>query len=352
MPDLFGAPLGIIASQDMNRQNMLAGLKAQEMMGAIAQQPAELALKQAHAKLYGAEGDLAEAKVAELKRSADLYTRMTGLPLTADAVDITTGAVKAFDPAQQMFDYAQKMQAAGGRATDVMPYLKAGVDFATKASQAAHTTAQAAEQEALAKKEQRKRLGATASALLSSPATFNQMMLTGQVDPELEGLPRDYNAAKPVLEFISQRAIEADKKEELRLSELRAKAAQASSAAAQGVATARIGVLQKRGVMLQQDIDMSTKTGGKYSPEMLEAKRAQANNAASLTAARDAKMFPGIPVDPKGAEVGKNYTLPDGRRVTLVGKTPDGKYQLQPITTSAGPVRSAAPATEEEDFND
>ncbi len=354
MADLFGAPLGILAAEENNRASTLSGLKAVEMLGAIAQQPADLALKQAHAREFVAQAAEREAKTSELQRLAGIHARVTGLPLTADQVDSKTGTAKQRDPAQELFDYADAMKTAGATEADVLPFIEKGAKVRQQLASASHAQAQMEEQKALAAKEQRKKLGATASALLASPQNYAQMMMSGQVDPELaKNLPKDYAMAKPILEFISRSAIEADKKEELRLNELRTKAAQASSAAATSVATARVSVLEKRGKILQDDVDHIGKVGGKYSPEVIAAKAADAQNKKSLAQARDAKMFPGIPVDPKFAEVGKSYTLPDGRRVTLVGKTRDGKYQVQPVAAAAAIGTPAIDNTpDEEDLDE
>lgn len=345
MADLFGAPLGILAAEENNRASTLSGLKAIEMVGSIAQQPADLALKQAHAREFAAQAAEREAKTADLQRLAGIHAKVTGLPLTAEQ------ATKR-NPAQELFDYADRMKAAGATEADVLPFIEKGAKVQQQLASAAHAEAQTAEQQALAAKEGRKRTGAVASALLANPQTYAQMLMSGQVEPELaKNLPKDYASAKPILEFISRSAIEADKKEELRLNALRTAATQASAAAATGVAKARVSVLEKRGKILQDDVDHLGKVGGKYSPEVIAAKAAEATNKKSLAQARDAKMFPGIPVDPKFAEIGKNYTLPGGQRVTLVGKTRDGKYQLQPVAAPiSAPVIDNTP--DEEDLDE
>ena len=60
MAGLFGAPEGIIAANELSNKNLITGLSAQKMMGDIAQQPAELAQKQAQARLTTAHAEAGE----------------------------------------------------------------------------------------------------------------------------------------------------------------------------------------------------------------------------------------------------------------------------------------------------
>jgi len=256
----------------------------------------------------------------------------TGLPLTADKIDPATGTVRKNDPATQLFNYAAQLEAKGARPDQTLKLKMDATKMQQQQAAAAHAQAQTAEQQALAAKQQRQQAGAVASALLANPQTYAQMRLQGTGDPVLDAnLPPTFAAAKPMLEHIRNAAIDADKKEELRLRGITAGAAAQSAAASSRVADARVGVLKVRKDMLTEDLAQAKKTGGKYDPEVQTLKAEKIKADIAHKSAVEAARFPGIPVDSKYAEVGKNYTLPDGRRVTLVGKNSDGSYRLQAV---------------------
>lgn len=364
MADLFGAPQGIMAAEEAGQKSLLSGLSALKTMGEINAQPAEASYKGALARLHNAEAadkEAAASASAELTRiqaavAAENQRSLaeTGLPLTADKLDPATGTVRRTDPATQMFDYVAQLKAKGARPDQVMKLELAATQMQQRQAAAAHNAAQTEQQQALAAKAQRQQSGAIASALLANPQTYAQMRLAGTGDPVLDAnLPPTYAAAKPLLEHIRNAAIDADKKEELRLRAITAGAAAQSAAATSRVADARVGVLKVRKDMLTEDLEQAKKTGGKYDPAVtaLKAERTKADIAHK--AALEAARFPGIPVDSKFAEVGKNYTLPDGRRVTLVGKNADGSYRLQAIPgVQPGDYKLAPAATVDEEEED
>ncbi len=72
MADMFGAPVGIGAAEADQRQNVLGGLQAYETVGKIEQQPAQKALLEAHAKLFGAEATAKEQEVARQQKLLEL----------------------------------------------------------------------------------------------------------------------------------------------------------------------------------------------------------------------------------------------------------------------------------------
>ena len=101
MADLFGAPVGIIASQENNRQAITSGLANIKTMGDIAQQPAELELKQAQARLFGAEASDKEAAAAASQEMLKLQkefvegARANGKEATVDDLEPGTGKPKS-----------------------------------------------------------------------------------------------------------------------------------------------------------------------------------------------------------------------------------------------------------------
>lgn len=310
MADLFGAPQGILAADQNNLNNVLGGLKAQEMLGSIAQQPYDLQIKQAQARDYNAQALGREQAAAAQERMLQIQQRVasnrtanqqslmaTGLALTADQLDPVTGTVKTQSQADAIQQYAQEMLDAGATEIDVLPLRKDIAKIRQEESATLHTSAQATEQNALAKKERRKELGAAAAALVGlDDRTLNQVLLSGKVDPELAALvAKDPASARKTLSFISNAAIEADKKEELKFTEQRTKAAQASASAAQAVANARIPVLHARGAQIKQETEANAKAGGKYDPAVLEGKKNQATIDAQLKQARLNALYPQLP---------------------------------------------------------
>lgn len=362
MADLFGAPAGIIAAEEMGQRSGINALNSLKLMGDIASQPAEAEYKRGLGRLHNADAESKEQATADARRLAEIHANIaresegklaqTGLPLTADEIDPETGRRKQMSPVDQQFEYIEKMRRLGATPTDTAPLLLKTAQTASAVSTAAFREAQKVEREGAARKQQREAIGAIANSLLSNPQTYAQMRLQGTGYPELDqNLPPVFNAeAKKVLEFLRDAAMTPDKAQGLKYEAARTASQVATGKAQQAVAAARVEVLNKRSTLLKADIDHLEKTGGKYSPEAIQARADKAKTDKLKTEVTIAKVFPGIPANPEDGEIGENYSLPDGRRVTVVGKTPDNKYILQPVLAGTPtPVTTGADDEEDDD---
>ena len=320
MADLFGAPQGIIASNELTNQNTLSGLKAVEMLGAIAQQPTDLALKQAELGLRGAQtreynalaeqkeqAALAQKRLLKIQERAQIAATnrkvneqsilTTGLPLTADKLDPITGTVKVESQSAPLEQYVKDILDAGGTEQEVMPIRKEIAEIRQKEAMVLQETATAAQRKGVAAKEQRQALGAEASAILAmDERTYAQWKLDPRQQSELKAtLPNDRRSAEAPLQYIKNKAIEADKKEELRQGDLRVKAAQSTAGAAQATSVARVNYLDVRKKDLELESAAKTKEGGKFHPDVIKAKNDAAAVAKALVQARLDAMHPQLP---------------------------------------------------------
>lgn len=361
MADLFGAPQGIIAAEEAGQRAALSGLQSLKLMREIEAQPAEAEYKSSLGRLHRAEAMTKEAALEDQKRLAGIHasiaqesaqhTAVTGLPLEAVEVDPGTGRKRQVSPAEQLYEYAEKMKRKGASQAEVLPLIKQAAQIDSAVSTATFRQAQTVEREAAARKQNREAVGAVANSLLSNPQTYAQMRLQGTGYPELDqNLPPTYQAALPLLKTLRDAAMTPDKTEGLRLEEARTASTIATGRAQQAVAGARVDVLKQRSTLLKADIDHLEKAGGKYSPEAIQARQDKAKTDKLKTEATIAKTFPGIPANPTQGEIGKNYSLPDGRRVTVVGKTPDNKYILQPVLAGTPTPVTTGADDEEDDY--
>lgn len=327
MADLFGAPIGILASDENIRQNALAGLQAQKLFGEIAQQPAELELKQAHARLFGAEASVKEQAArdaAELNRvAAEVQARRSLSGQAAAQGRLATiadlprnGSALAQSQASPVEEFLAVARDRGIPETRLVPLAKEASLIRQQEAATANSQAEQAVRQIKAQRERFGLIGQLAGAAATSPIAWADAVMdpakAALLPKELLGMP--YEVAKDHLAGISQASIEADKRAELEMKRVQDEAHRKLWKAEEGKMGAQIKVLGARADILKETLAAEKKAGGKFSAEYADIKRADAENKRSLLAARDAKAFPPAPLDPELRQPDKLYTNAKGQR--------------------------------------
>ncbi len=366
MADLFGAPLGIIASDENIRQNIHAGLLASKTLGEIEQQPTDLALKQAKipltqaetehhlatAKLNRANAAAAEQAAAELKRQQDITTKVLaeeqahraaqqraiaeGRVLTV--ADRPAGGFAA--PVQTTADRLDQL--ANDLLDNGMPLDKVAT-LAGKAAEASKDNAQAASARAAqelsqlkSSQERAERLGTMAAYALKGPAQYREAMTAAMQDPALVGvlgkMPLDFAAAKPRLEAFLGQAMTVKEQAAQKARDVEAAAAQARAGAAQTSASASLMVAKSRVALNNERLEILKKNGGKADPDVVDIRRRGVALREQEAQAKQLKDAPPAPLDMKERRLGKMYTAADGKTRVIWDKDPaTGQMGWRPV---------------------
>ena len=321
--EMFGAPYGIIASNEEIRKNVLTGLNAQKTLGDIAQQPAELELKQAHARLYGAEARVKEEAIAAAKRERALgeefaaRRRLVEVKAqqgeTATVADLPpSGRLARRSGADQLIEYADFLDSKGAPLSTTMKFREKIAtiqqhEAAALNSQASQVKTQLETTEKLAGV-----LGQFAQGALAQPAQYSQIRMAAVqqgLPPEL--FPPEFNP-RLMRQYVDS-SIKTKDKIALDREELDSKAQRARDNASASASAVRARVLKQREKLLKEDVDNLYKDGGKYSPEAIASQKGLRETRAARRDALINKEFPPVPLDPKARSFNKTYTAADGK---------------------------------------
>lgn len=342
MADLFGAPVGIIASQENNRQAITSGLANIKTMGDIAQQPAELELKQAQARLFGAEASDKEAAAAANQEMLKLQkefiegARANGKEATVDDLEPGTGKPKSQASQLEAFaDYASKKGLPPLALAKVREEIAKIYEHEAITDYRSQQARQTEEKRAL---EHMTRVSNVSAAAAASPRDYALALMNPETRKLLPpGLTGDYATDKPVLEMITRAGQDSIKAADLARKQadsvqtrLRAKAAAAASSASAGASKARMELTQQ----VKNDI---VKNGGEKSAEAKDAKVAAADAKRQATQAALRKEFPPLLIDPAAREPGKIYMMADGRIARWEVNPAKGILELNVLDTAKGP---------------
>ena len=363
MADLFGAPQGIIASNELANANILSGLKAQEMMGAIAMQPTELSLKQSQARLYGAEAAQKEianeqatgllkldaAFNAEWDARKKLSDAAAGAGQVATVADLTEGsAVKTLSPTS-LFDksiarlnWLEKNRAPEQIISGERDKIATGLEHEAIA---AYRTGQASKEAADTASKKRITVGGIAAAAAANPDNYAAIMMSSDRALLPKELTGNYATDAPILDAIARASVTAEQQFKLnqKIEEDKVAATRVTAVTARNNASARLAGLKAD----TQEVILANlkKYGGANAEATVEQKRTA---TAAKKAAADAKenaAFPSLPLDPKLHIPGQVYTAADGRRVIAEGvKGQPLRYRVVPSPTAAA-VQKAAEAS-------
>lgn len=314
---MFGAPIGIAAAEDQINQNIRAGLLAQKTLGEISQQPLDAVLKQAHARLYGAEAAQKEAalkdqqtmdrlaEIAAANRRAQAQGRTEG---TAEDLDAVRNPQSLADPFVEMLRLAQDAGAP--------PRLT--LDLAGKTSTILQREATANAQQALQQERQIKaaseraaRVASMAQAALDNPQMYDQILAAAASEGfPVDRMPATFNEG--TLKSLRDLGLSTKDKMELKLKETEEERKKKKDKVDAGRATASIALNEARTKLVTERYNQLKKEGGVNAESVREARNnvARAREATAF-AKLDAK-YPMAPADAKSWEAGKVYRLPNG----------------------------------------
>ncbi|MBV5322720.1 MAG: hypothetical protein JZU60_02660 [Ilumatobacteraceae bacterium] len=362
--ELDPAVQGIHAQEEANRKSMGFGIDVQQKMGELAMLPAKYESIQAQARLHTAQAGAAETEAASAKSLLDVQKRFMEYSQEKDARAQLSEAGKASGRLLTMDDLpksgsvvnasqADELEAFANFAKGSLPPMamsKLRTEIATikqKEAAAAHSQATTRTEQSKQMVAQMETLGNIAGAAGLSEANYRAIMLS----PQRAMLPREltgnYRTDAPVLRAIEQASQDSIKRAKLENELLDSQSKRRLDGARTGQAGAAISNLEARTKQIKQDIAQAEKTGGKYSPEAIELRKAQTKNQLSLAKAREAKMFPPMPITNEDFIPNANGTYPTytfkGQLYDVVGKDAKGKIQLAPHVGSAPatPVDSA-----------
>jgi hypothetical protein len=357
MAELFGAPVGFLAAGEEQRANVTNTMAALKSMGEIAQQPADLALKQSHARYYSAEAAQKEAETADLQAMAKLEAEYNA---NAQGRNATVGDLGQGPPksqAEQLMSFADFAEAKGAplRVTGkIRKDASAILAQEATARWRGQESATSARRESIAKMQQ---VSNIASAAAESPQAFLQTIQ----DPEkaallpLDKMDGDWAQHQRVLRTIAKagqdslaRARLEEQQRTTELTKVRTQATVAASAAQADLARARRDEVVDR---TQRVI----KNGGEKSPEAAAVKQSQVEAQAAALEAKVRKEFPPAPLDPAARLPNTNYTAADGKTRFRWEKDPaTGQMRARRLDVNVLPVKpsTAVPAVADDEEED
>ena len=324
---------------------MKSGFDAQKDVAELAMMPAKYENEVAQARFNTARAAEAEQGAADAKAlrqqemefiaRRQLSDAAKGAGQIATVADLPKGG--SVVRASQAEDLEQMVASAS---KTLPPSVLAGIqskiaEIRQKEAAAASSNASAGLNEYKTQVAQFEQLGNLAGAAALSESNYRAVMMS----PERAMLPKEltgnYRTDAPMLRMIEQASQDSIKRAKLELDTKDSESKRRLDQANQGRIAATIDNLKVRGQQLKQDRDMATKSGGKYSPEAVELKKAQIANQKSLLEARNQKTFPPMPLDPGLIEVGKTYTGPNGVKYDVVGLDKNDEPLLRKHTQAA-----------------
>ena len=330
---MFGAPVGIVASDENARGNIGTSLGALKTLGEIEQQPADLALKQAHARYYGAEAGIKESQAAAMQRMQSISQEVAARrALSASAAaQGTLATINDLPPSGNLVNKSQadnieavlaEAEQRGESEVNLIPLRKeASTIRQQEAAQAAHASAAVSSQLDAVKKINGIK-GAFATAVLNNPDSYPQarLALSGMGIPT-QGLPLTFD--RRTFEVMRDQAIEADKAVDNARQAAKDKAQQPLIQAQTAAARAAVGVRAARTRLLQQEYDEVVKNGGKYSPEAIRRRQVLSDAKEQEMQAKDLLKYPPLPLSQELVTAGKDYTAKDGSKLRAM-EDPNG----------------------------
>jgi len=348
MSDLYGAPSGIIASERNIRENVNAGLLAQKTLGEIEQQPADLALKQAHARLYGAEAADKEATAAMNQQSLKLQSdfaaerqarmQLAGqLPATAGR-DATVGDLPPNgklvrkSQADTLVQYADFLEKRGAPVSMTTPIRKEIAGIQEKEAIGHYRDSQATNEDFKTLQAKLKSIGGTAAAAAESPQNYMSILGNPQQRQFLPpGLTGNYVTDKPILAAVARSSMDAHQQAELTAKAKEDASKQALRTAEVAQANQRISLMRARQDALTVAADNAIKYNGSKSKAAEDALKARTEAAKARVFSEQLKFAPMLKLDPSKVIVGNLYTLQDKSLVRITGKAANGDPIGEPV---------------------
>ena len=351
---MFGAPVGIEAALDTQRDNTLGAMKALKDLGEIEGLPQKRALEAAHARYYNA----AAGEKEEEARADRLLAGAAGTPGVAGSPDESLS-----DPLARL----AKIALSAG-------FIKKGADLQTKASQIRLREQQigtsAAREELALLTGQREELAQIASvaASVTDQSSWDRVRMTLAGEGAAPGsMPERYEDAKPLLDQMVTQGMRASETLLARERAVTAAARNKTLAAQAKAAGASADAARARLRLTNQTYNLRRANGGDTSTSMKELREARTAALKDATRARDVRdaavaarqasidrdRFP----PPSAAQIsnpslltrGQPYSTPKGVLVFkgMVNGKPTWGTMVEPKSPAA--ARAAPPSGSSED---
>lgn len=326
MAEMFGVSDAEVAQ----RPNYMQRLQAQEIMGRIAMQPAEL--RGAEARAAEHEANAAE-KMDVLRRNAVIRKLSEAAPARGhvatmeDVEDVLTER----SPAKDMRDLYEKGRAAGMSPMDLADVATKWSTLASQEATAKNARSNQQLHEGAAVAQRAVREGSLAMSALESPQAYATLRMS---TPELNRLPQSFEAAKPFLEHLVNTArsvqVQEDQRRKAERTAQLAEAAEADKARRTAVAE-KAAADAKAARIKAEHLE---KTGGAGDPDAVAAKRASTRQKNAAAEKLELQVRPKVPV-PDARVLGEEYTWPDGRIVRWVIREDTGEPGFMVIKKGA-----------------
>lgn len=369
--ELTGFPAGVIASDANARANIGTVINAQKALSDLEARPVELEYKRSLiAENYGQAAERQALANQRERAAADLeLMRKLGVEANAREAAIQAARVQGRDltigdvppggfsaresraaPLQRMIDYAR----GRGAPEDLLAPLEA------KASKVAHEEATTFNAQSEAEKRQlesvQKRadiVGTLAQAALKGPREYALARAQGLAMgvPLPEGLPMNFEAARPILQQLVDTSIDVKERAELAIKKQTADAATSRAGAAHVSAAAAVRRADAYVATSATRRDILKKTLGEGSGSAEEARQALIEARKARTAATENKDNPPAPLAPSAAHLNKTFTGRDGN-IYMWAKNDEGKTGwvfIRQGRQNAAKKAAASPAMNEED---
>lgn len=372
MSEMFGAPAGILAGEESGRQNMLAGVQAQKLLGDIAMQPAEMGYKQSLARLHSAEALAKEQEAVDQQQMLDMQKKflVQGQAQLTDAaraqgreatVEDLNGKGQPRSQADDLRAFADFAAANGAPPLALAKTRKLITEITEKEAIGADHASRAVTQ---AWNQQKTRVGLV-SNIAGAAAESPQNYLTILADPKnRELLPKeltgDWATDAPVLRAISAAGQDAIRRGELELKAVEAEGRAQRRRVQEEKDAANIALAEertRRTRLLANDLE---KYGGPGSRATQNSRKEMTDAQKAANAARDAKEHPPLILDPNSRIPGQKYKLADGRIARWEVNPATGKYGLNVLSAAqigqapvvAPKASVAADSADDEDLED
>ena len=351
MSDMFGAPIGISQARGDAVREAVGAAQAMKALKELEQAPADLALKQAHARLYTAEAAKAEAATAEDVAWKEMVRKgLGGDPAAAQQVLTEAGndpEVRANrSPAAPLYAWA-KMAEKANMPTKAADLLTKATVIDSHVATAANARSNQALHQIDAQKKMWEQVGSLAYTALNNPAAYPQLRLQAEgLGMDTSKLPLDFARAAPILKTLVDRAIPALEQLKLKDAEIKRKDQERNTNSAIQQRNARMGLMRTREKLLKEQLATYITNGGAESPEARAHRAELAKLAETRRLLNENRLYPPAPAKPSDADVGKTFKSPTGKLGVYMG---NGQWRVVQAPAAAAPSASRPAA---DDFSD
>ena len=349
MADLFGAPQGIIAAEEAGQKGSLATLGALKTMGEINAQPAELALRQSHARLYGAEADQKElankqmlgmqnldaqfnaeyAARQQLSEAAAAQGKIATIgDLTNNSAQATLSPSSLYQKSMARLAWMEKQGVPESILAGERDKVATGLEHLAIAG---YRTQQGQEAAQRAQKERWQLISQAASTAASGPDGY----MTVMNNPELAAvlplgkgqLTGNYETDLPTLRMLGNLSTSAIKKAEFDQKKLVDTSTITRNAAQAAAAGANAGLATVRANVAKTVLNAEIKNGGEHSEAARDLKEASTEAKRLKMQAEHLATYNLAPLIPKDRVLKKAYTIGGGRVA---------RWEINPATGQPG----------------